>query len=463
MRYIENIHKFKYRVLIFDYFMLAAGCMINVIAYQSFKTAVLLIFTYITSYLLMFFLRTKRPEFDVFTRTYGVGWFVAGISGIYLNYFFDGGQNANMFFEFATQKSQGLSIIEIQLLSEGSLAIKLWSLLYDFFDVIGIGKERYVGVSLNILAVSLAGVLTVKMSRLMYGNDFYRFKILGIMLSSCGILWLFAATHIRDAFIFLTVTALFYSWVYYYNKSRSIIVIVIFSAIYSFILFFLRKEFVFIPPALLLISSMYYLFRGGNKSFFLYSKRIATGMIVVSILLYFYNDVNEIILDRNQLYSESSINSSQNNSLGLKLIVRQGLLIRAFLGSMYILIFPIPLWSGFQLDSVYHLFKSLNAIFFYFTIPMLLLSGYKLILSQSKDYILEKFLFISVTLMLILVAITSLESRHFSVFIAPLFLLMLYPHLRDKKTRAVYFYVLFIFMFFLFFGHFIWIFVKFIY
>lgn len=58
----------------------------------------------------------------------------------------------------------------------------------------------------------------------------------------------------------------------------------------------------------------------------------------------------------------------------MTLIVSQPLPIRLVLGSVYLFVFPIPVWSGFQLESAYPLFKSLNAIYFYFLLPFLVIS-----------------------------------------------------------------------------------------
>ncbi len=62
-------------------------------------------------------------------------------------------------------------------------------------------------------------------------------------------------------------------------------------------------------------------------------------------------------------------NGEARQSLGKALVVNQPLPIRAVVGSAYLWVFPVPFWHGFFTGSLYHILKSLHAVFAFFSDP----------------------------------------------------------------------------------------------
>jgi len=108
------------------------------------------------------------------------------------------------------------------------------------------------------------------------------------------------------------------------------------------------------------------------------------------------------------------------------------------MGSGYLFLFPIPFWSGFQLESAYALFKSFNVIFFYFLIPLLLMAIWQICRKQEMRSVSLLFLFFLSLGFTLAIAGTSLETRHFGVFLPYIFLIGLLPDLRKKINLSRY-------------------------
>jgi hypothetical protein len=137
-------------------------------------------------------------------------------------------------------------------------------------------------------------------------------------------------------------------------------------------------------------------------------------------------------------YAELARDQHTADSLGMALIWNQPLPVRMVLGSIYLYVFPIPFWSGFQLESVYNVFKSANVVFFYFVLPLLAISILRLIRhkqARSVSVLFMLFLTLGFTLA---IAGSSLETRHFGAFLLPIFVLATIPDLRERNVRLQY-------------------------
>jgi len=434
---------------------LAMGCLLHIFAYQSLEPVVAgVIFFMLGACLLR--LPSVGGDFERvgFRLAFAVGWFMASIAAVYANYLNDPMQNLSdsaMFFELASGKASSMSLIAIQAITEGAGAVGIWRAVYDGFAVIGFEKGRYLGVLVNVTLVAFSCVLAVKIARLVYGNDTSRLNRLIVLFSMCGLFWLFAALHVRDGFILLGVTALSHVWTRYLAKPEiQNIVFLVAATVFAFAFFGLfRAEFLFVPLAMLVAGLATILMFGkfrGNRKVIIYILAL-TGVVITGVLfLNFQEELFTSLIKGYQSYGEAADTSS--DSLGLTLIVNQPILLRLILGSSYLYIFPIPFWSGLELGTAYHLFKSFNALFFYALIPLIALSI--LIIARDKavrtpSLMFQLFIMIGFTLA---IAGTSLEGRHLGAFLVPLLVLVLLPDLTLKKYRNTYkiFLVTFLFM-----------------
>jgi hypothetical protein len=177
----------------------------------------------------------------------------------------------------------------------------------------------------------------------------------------------------------------------------------------------------------------------------------------VSVYLPSYlNELFPVLQSANEGYFASASRVASRDSLGLSFIVNQPLPIKMLLGSALLFIFPIPVWSGFQLESVYHLFKSFNAIFFYFLTPLFLLSMYKLLRFKKRRTPALIFNLLIVVGFTLAIVSTSMETRHFATFYVPLFVVALLPDLTIKVELKAYKSLLSFFLMTMIMVHFAW-------
>jgi len=402
----------------------------------------------------------------IYTRVFLSGFLSAGIASTYRTFSGDNQVDATAFFEIASGAAPGLSIVEIAAFTEGSLAVVLWREIFDLMAVIGFPRDQYIGVLVNVFIVALSGVVAIKIVRQIFGFDTYRFKLLVLMYSVCGLFWIFSGIFIRDSFILLGVNLLVSAWVLFLSKpgvNLRLVIVVIVSILASTFFEFMRREFFFVPVAMAMaaIAAMSFGQKGRLKKYKLYLL-LTFGMAVIGVMYVSFGETFEAALYLGRKgYLEQSISISNDSSLGMALIVNQPTPIRLALGSVYLYIFPIPLWSGFQLESSYHLFKSLNVIFMIFLLPLFLLAlhtAWKNKLFRSSSVIFMLFLVIGFTLA---IAGTSMETRHLGVFFVPIFILALLPNMQNAIVRSNYRQILYFVISTILLIHFAWLFLKF--
>ena len=410
-----------------------------------------------------------RFERTMFIAVFSICWFMAGIAAIYANYLNDFQQlhadGGHFFWRSTHDIFKGMSLEALKLNTEGSGQVFIWRAVYNAFSFLGFNKGRYIGVLVNIFTVSFTGVVAVKMARTMYGNDASRFNRLILLFSCCGIFWLFAAIHMRDAAVLFVVTFLAYLWCLYLTKHsvRALIFVGAASSISPVVFSYLRNEFVFVPFAMffagLLATSLGKKVRGSRRIILNISFLLGF-LFAVFILPDFIAELNPVMNTQHERYDMTSRITAASDSLGMSLILNQIFPIRLILSTVWILIFPIPFWSGFQLETAYHLFKSFNVIFMYLFIPLFTLSVLKVYRFKILRTPVILFNFFCAFGFLLAVAATSIETRHFAVFYVPLFLLALLPDLSLKKEQIAYKNLFQPFIAAILFIHIMWVFLK---
>jgi len=331
---------------------------------------------------------------------------------------------------------------------------------------LGFEKDRYIGILINIVTVAYTGVIAVKIFRLLYGNDTDRIKRLITLFSFCGIFSMFAAIHLRDALALLTVTSLAYGWNAYLSKPnfRAVLLLVGLTTA-SFVFFgFVRAEFVYVPLAMLLagVTALFIGGKGGGLGQLVSVAAAVSGLGVAMVALPNLSEqVLPTLFDQGGAYAQMSAERASSDSLGAALLGNQPLLIKIIFGSVLLYIFPVPFWSGFQFETVYHLFKSLNVIFFYFLIPLFALSLLRLSRVKSLRTPAMMFNVFVVLGFTMAVASSSGETRHLGSFLVPLFMVALLPDLNVRGTKKAYKILLGYFLFAVLFVHLTWAVLKF--
>ena len=430
------------------------GCLLNTVAYKSIEPIIAAGVFFLLGVTLLHITSRCVYEQKMYRIVFAIGWFMAGIAAIYANYLNDLLQlnkDAMNFFNLATDDIQGMTLEEISIISEGAGAIVLWRFIYNVFYSIGFNKEPYIGILVNVFSVGMTGVFAIKIEKYIFGKDVFRFKRLILLFSCIGIFWLFAAVHIRDAVVLLGVTCLAYFWVRYLEKPQSInLVLLVTASVLGFLFFgFLRAEFVFVPFAMLMAGLVATLFDStskGSKKLIIYASGFL-GVVIAVILYVKLHDALFIILQNGyEGYLGRALQKNPGDSLGNRFITTAPLPLRLVFGSAYLFVFPIPFWSGFQLESAYHLFKSFNVLFYYAVTPLFalaLLRIYQVKTLRRPSVMFLLFLVIGFT---IAIAGTSVETRHFGVFQVPLLVLATLPDLNATRDRMMYKKLLFAFL-----------------
>jgi len=429
-------------------FSLPVGSFLNILAYDSIEPLfAAIIFLAVGIAILRFTALGGHFERAMFMSVFSICWFMAGIAAMYANFLLDPGQlyadPANFLWLARNDAFIGLGLEELEQISEGSLAVLVWRVFYDGFAAFGFEKGRYIGILVNIFTVAYAGVIAVKITRLLYGNDVSRLKRIILLFSFCGLFWLFAAIHLRDALVLLWVTSLTYVWMLYLEKPsvRNLIFLIVASLLATVYFTVLRKEFVFVPVVMLsagLFTISLFKRVSGARKYIYYAGAFGGFIVASSFLPAYLEELLPVLTTENQSYIGAAQSVASADSLGMAFIVNQPLPIRLVIGSVWLFIFPIPFWAGFQLESAYHLFKSFNAIFFYFLIPLFFLAIQRLY--RFKGLRTPSLMF---NLLLVIgftpaIAITSMETRHFAAFFVSLFMVALLPDLKNNVERLAY-------------------------
>lgn len=378
-------------------------------------------------------LGTRAPGLMLsgYARVFCVCWFVAGVAAGYAAWLddpFQLGSDAFGFFQLASDPNAGLGAAELRELTDGFGAVVLWRWVYDIAEAADIGRQRFVGIGFNTLVVAATAAPALHACRLVYGPDARREARLVLALSGCGLLWIFAAIHLRDAIIFFTASLLTVAWLHYLRRGGwlAALVLLVWLTAITGAFGVLRTEFVVVPlvasgiglAAIVLAPAVT---SGGARRAVAWLLLLSGAVVAVLYAL----PLLESLDDRAGTYREFVRNEASASSLGAQLVVNQPPLVRVFVGSAYLLLFPIPVWAGLIGDSALHAFKALNALFFYALLPLVLLAIHDLVRQRKLRTPQTLFVLGLSAVMLAVISLTSLESRHFGAFLLPVFLLAL--------------------------------------
>lgn len=427
--------------------LLGLGVFLNAYAYGSFEPVfVSAIFFVIGMMLLVPIYGYPSYECSAFNLAFIVSFLVAGFAAIYANIFSDQVQlygDAGRFFDYATGREGGRTLAELREVHEGALAIAFWTEIYNLFAALGFERGRYVGVSVNIVSVAMSVAFGTRVVTLVYGHDATKLRLFRLLTASCGLLWMFSAIHLRDAVVLLLVSVLVLLWIRVLclpGLVVNLVGLVVASFMGSVLLGFLRTEFAFVPLAMALCAAVALLAgqaRDGPRSG-LYFLTVVGGLCVVGLVLLYGDQIIYRLVQGNESYLGMSGDQHGAGSLGMTLIVKQPLPVRLVLGSLYLIVFPVPVWSGFEVISAIHAFRSFSAIFFYFIIPLVWISLVEIIQDSSRRTPEVLFLVFLSCGMMFAIAATSLEPRHFGAFILPLLTVAVGANVSDPSIRKRY-------------------------
>jgi hypothetical protein len=445
------------------------GSFLNIIAYSSLEPFLVGLIFLLSCYSILRLIKaTGKFELQALMITFSTCWLWAGVAAIYANYLNDPSQNildAADFYKLVSGNTIAkLNILDISSMLENAAAIIVWKTFYNIFDFLGFTNGRFIGISVNISFIAFSAVIGIGMVKKIFGVDESRIRRFIKIFWLCPVFWYFASVHIRDAVILFSVSLLGLIWIIYLKDSKFINLIKLtLSTIISFFIFgLLRTEFLFVPLAMLFCGLFALLFgRSSDRVKIVIVFILIAGFFSASLFSKMQSNLYEKMTYGYESYNALTMAESGDSSLGSRFIVSSSIPIRLFFGAIYLFIFPIPFWIGFQLVNVAHLFKSLNALFMYGITPLFILAGWQIFQQKRKrsaPIVFLLFLSIGFT---IAVAFTSLETRHFAAFLLPILIVSLLPDLSQNKDRTIYLKLLKWFIGIMTLLHLAWIIIKF--
>ena len=329
---------------------------------------------------------------------------------------------------------------------EDFLPILIWNKIYNFLYSIGIPKGRYIGTSINTLFLVWTSFLGLKILRSMeFMNNRIPEKFYKLLFCTNGILWMYGSIHLRESVITFIISFLLKVWIDWIHKNSffNLIKLGIVSTTFYFIGDFLRggyQNIIFIFIISFLILEIYKIILEKRIRF---RHFVLLSLIIVFLLIKFEN-FSEVFINiqgRFQQYNYLSNKEASVDSLGL-ILVNQPIFIRILLSGFFLLIMPIPFWSGQENINIYQIYKSTFAIYNYFTIPFLIIFIRDSI-KNFKKINLDKLFLISLFIQIItFIGITSVDSRHFGNFSIIYIILICCINFNSKRIREEYKYLL---------------------
>ena len=348
--------------------------------------------------------------------------------------------DALIFYELAVEGLGNYRFEDRYLFGDAPLAVFIWHYLYALCVKLGVQTAPWLGILFNSLLVGLSGGVTVHAGLHVFGRDTRRLILLGNLFAACGIFWLFGAIHIRDSFALFLNTLILYGFVRTLTRPRISNVILLCT-----ILIFVTWSMTYIRAIYLPLIPLFCIL--GLVSWTRCSSSVARPSVVIIGGCLLALVLADMITPYVELASKSAeggleaykIHSSEaGKGLGYNIVVAQSLPIRLLIGSIYMHIFPIPLWANFTTSlGEYYWMKGYQGIYLATIAPL----GFAGIYSALKKSIrggpdAPSFLFLALFTMTTLFAVvaTSLETRHHGQFL-PAFLILSTLSLHTNPRR----------------------------
>lgn len=392
----------------------------------------------------------RAEERRVFILSFTTCIFVAGLAQLYMKTYFGsevGVTDATSFYERIFQDPPFYTfddLASVPHLGKGvPLAIYVWQRLFYFFTELGFDFGIYIGVLFNALMVALTGTVTVNTARILFGDDDWRLRRVRLAFALCGMFWLFGAIFLRDCFALLFNAVALWALVHVLKNPRlaGFLLACVLVGLATLAIYYLRKKSVVVFGLFVVLAFFCWYWRGQRGPVHLLATLMIplllfAGATYVTGYLETSADYASYAKDRYEDYREAE---AGEESLGMALVVNQPLPVRAVLGTGTMLVFPIPLW-GYLGPGVteYNLIKTWQGVFLVCLMPLVFIGGLDALragLRAGQEHSAELFLALYAVFTTVIVAVSSLETRHHGQFMPAFLLLAAAPDTRDVATR----------------------------
>jgi len=356
--------------------------------------------------------------------------------------------DSNTFFDLIQQPSLSSEIDQLKMIVNAPLAVVVWHDVYSFCSKLGFSAGNWIGVIFNASMMAVTGIVVIKIGKELFGQDEYRLRRMGTLFCLCGLTWLFGALFIRDCFVALINTLVLWGIIRFINDSKLINLVIncliFLVSLYS--LDYLRHESIYVLYVIYFVAMAVWVIK--KETTFPAAVMLFLSFIFLTIILYpkvsmiVSGALNASVEGREQYGLMSSMNHD-TSSLGLNLIVNQPMPVRAIMGIGYLLINPVPMWSYFNTNlGEYFWIKGWQGLYMLFLFPMaflgsrMLFSSFGALVSQNKK-VAFNFLVAYSVVTLLMVSLTSLETRHYGQFMSSIIVLAAIPDSRSIIDRSL--------------------------
>ena len=384
---------------------------------------------------------------QAFLLSFALGTFWSGIAAIYANQFDDPGQifsDAAYFHEIVKAFVRGDIELANMPSSEQIGPVALWSLTYKLFGLLGLGPSRYIGIAVNTLCVALAASCGAGAMSAIFADP-RRTKTFIYLFACFPMAWLFSAVFLRDAFILLILVGYMSMAIFVVSRSKLpwTIALIVVTGMFAYLSGVFRHELPVTFVAMLLAAGAAMIWRSfgsevAGRLRWAGGALLLTAAVfmptVLSNVIYFQQTSSETYAELAHQEVQAALATSapssaplvaqEHISLGLSLVVQQPIYIRALVGPPYLWLFPIPAWAGLGSGQVYHLFKSLNALYMALLIPAFLTAAFIVRRRRTDPSGTLLFCFFCTVGFTLMIAISSLETRHLASFLPFAFFLV---------------------------------------
>ncbi len=392
---------------------------------------ILIIFIYLISGVILIYLARSQGQFelDIYLLSFSTSLLSSGVAAFYRTHLKDPHQlksDASLFYELSSDLQSNLSLDQLRYETDGGGAVYIWREVYRFMHYLDLGIGPYIGITFNVCLVALTGVISIKIVKAIWGNDKKRLRRFTYLYSFCGIFWLYASIHLRDSFILFSTTLLLYLWVklLVLPKLRYVVVVGMVSVVWIVSYKYMRAEYQYIPVVMAAMGMGTWVLCSRNYI----SRTVFALTLLISLALLLLNYSYMSSLQEDVKFGKTWGSENSLVSLGEKYVVNTPLPVRAVIGTYYLHVYPIPFWGGFQLTTIYHLLKSLNAIYLFIVMPMAIVGAINVVglrrRTRSPPLMFALLVYVGFSM---IVALTSLETRHLGGFTVALLVLAIEP------------------------------------
>jgi hypothetical protein len=390
---------------------------------------------------------SRRAEVRAFLLTYAICVLVGGLAQCYSLSRFGDPQStldASTYFRPIRPEPPFTTMADVQGKIDATLAIVIWQQVYRLMWVLDLDFGSYAAVIFNAMVMGLTASITVRIAREVFGDDGWRLRRVGTLFACCGLFILFGAVLLRDCLTTFLNTLVVLGLVHWLCRPtvQNLSLALAMTAVSAYAMVYLRIEAIAMFAVFWVIGIVLW-FRGGrlNPVRLLAVCLIFLVALAAGSYLYHYIQASHKLQATVMVnYMQRAAEASQNDSLGVRLVIRQPMPIRLILGSGSLMLSPIPLWAYLKGDAgEYHLIKTYHGIYQVLVLP-LLFAGFAaighLFRRDRKQSIPLVFLAVYLLVNLGAVVATSLEQRHLAQFMPAFLILAAVPDTRERQTRT---------------------------